>query len=441
MKILNIIYLNEGREDYALQTFGTTIENRMKSDHSNKLNSPKNVIAEFNRIDPKSLVWLCRMYCSHDFLIEDIPRLKDIIKSFYTNRSKLQVKDINQYKQVSDLEDAVEAVADALPASVDSRKAPASGEYVILINEGDFKVLSPKTKAASQYFGARTKWCTARTDNGCMFDSYNEDGSLYIIIDGTEKYQYHFGDNSFTFMDAKDNTVCFFEIEKLLKKSVKFEKMFKAQVVQLSEQYEGQSGHIYGPLYHVAKILSDSNSVSSEDYIQTLNFLEFIFNIPLTFDEVDLKKLNADCRFDIFFNDLPEIFTQILDSRSREVYDILVSTGNVVGAVKMYRDLSDVSDRDMVGFILDNYSKLGKFNANNPRSFQKTVEQVFSRYMEQEPQHILTTLKRFESLDGTLLGTITPYLIKAAKYYQELYSSGSRNEIYGNVLAYLGAIE
>uniref|UniRef100_A0A6C0JU29 Leucine-rich repeat domain-containing protein n=1 Tax=viral metagenome TaxID=1070528 RepID=A0A6C0JU29_9ZZZZ len=79
-------------------------------------------------------------------------------------------------------------------------------------------VYHPKTKEASCYYGQGTKWCTASTKSSNMFDTYNKDGPLYIIVPKDpkkegEKYQMHVQSQSL--MNKKDNAINIF---KLLKK-------------------------------------------------------------------------------------------------------------------------------------------------------------------------------------------------------------------------------
>lgn len=77
-----------------------------------------------------------------------------------------------------------------------------------VFNSPEWQIIIPKTWAASKYYGAETKWCTASRDCSDYFDSYTSDGPLYINIDkrnGVDKYQFHFESNSF--FDEEDNNL------------------------------------------------------------------------------------------------------------------------------------------------------------------------------------------------------------------------------------------
>ena len=59
----------------------------------------------------------------------------------------------------------------------------------------------PKTQAAACYLGQGTRWCTAATKAYNVFDDYNENGPLLVIIPAKpnhpgQKWQFHFHTNS-----------------------------------------------------------------------------------------------------------------------------------------------------------------------------------------------------------------------------------------------------
>jgi hypothetical protein len=77
-------------------------------------------------------------------------------------------------------------------------------------------IVQPLTKQGSCKYGKGTKWCTAATVSENMFENYNKQGPLYIIIpkdNPNDKYQIHFETNSV--MDSKDKE---FSSEQLLQK-------------------------------------------------------------------------------------------------------------------------------------------------------------------------------------------------------------------------------
>jgi len=124
----------------------------------------------------------------------------------------LPVRDMNQIKGLSALEDITEqyaekeSVSNREQASTEEQKFYDDGAAELLYNDAQIKVVIPKTVAAAQFFGKGTRWCTASKDDN-RFAYYNKKGPLYIVmLKGTNaKYQFHW--ESDQFMDTKDEGI------------------------------------------------------------------------------------------------------------------------------------------------------------------------------------------------------------------------------------------
>jgi hypothetical protein len=124
--------------------------------------------------------------------------IKDLLSKYEKFKSKLEInqRDINKLKY-DDVVGAIDTLIQkgALVSQTDKdkeRRKKAESEAEIAYQDDDVIVIIPKTMFASQYFGAGSDWCTARQDDkSCMFDSYDRDGTLYIIKDkhDNKKYQ------------------------------------------------------------------------------------------------------------------------------------------------------------------------------------------------------------------------------------------------------------
>jgi hypothetical protein len=73
----------------------------------------------------------------------------------------------------------------------------------------NFKLYHPETKEEACYYGKMTTWCTAATKSENMFDYYNSQGNLYIIVPEhperpNEKYQLSYARQEF--MDETQKT-------------------------------------------------------------------------------------------------------------------------------------------------------------------------------------------------------------------------------------------
>jgi hypothetical protein len=125
----------------------------------------------------------------------------------------LQARDVNQIRGLQVLEKIVdvypkeEIATNQEQVNAQEQEFYNSKNATLVYNDSQLKVVIPKTKESSCFFGKGTKWCTAATKNN-RFSRYNKkDDPLYIIIiKGTnEKYQFHFGSKQF--MNAEDTAI------------------------------------------------------------------------------------------------------------------------------------------------------------------------------------------------------------------------------------------
>lgn len=109
--------------------------------------------------------------------------LKEIllaVSKFDNQSQRLEIKDINQYKDIDQLFDALKKVGETARRTVD-----ITDDVEKIYEDNRFVVVSPKTHTASCYYGAGTKWCTSSKDSTSHFSTYKGNGELYYIIDKT----------------------------------------------------------------------------------------------------------------------------------------------------------------------------------------------------------------------------------------------------------------
>lgn len=156
----------------------------------------------------KHTQWILKQYKQQNIRQEDHPRIRETLSNFSQYRNRLQKKDINQYKSLSEIDDAVEPLLGQATSKKEEKKQ-AKIEGADLIHKGkDLSVYKIKTEEAACAYGAGTKWCTAaREKEKNMFDVYNSRGQLYVSINNktNEKRQFHFEDAQF--MDEKDRPI------------------------------------------------------------------------------------------------------------------------------------------------------------------------------------------------------------------------------------------
>ena len=162
--------------------------------------------------------WILRQYEKRKIRQEDHPRIKEALSNFETHKGKLEKKDINQYKSLSDVEDAVEPHLGTTTKRQEKKAIKSEGaDLVHNDEERGVTVHHIKTEQAACSYGAGTKWCTAgKKDN--MFNHYNEDGPMFVIQHGGRKYQFHNASNQL--MDEKDNRVEFKDLHPDIQKSL-----------------------------------------------------------------------------------------------------------------------------------------------------------------------------------------------------------------------------
>lgn len=223
------LVLLEDRTDQAIKDFGGKVGTALADDSSpNKPKTAEEAIRELAKISPTNIMWLSRMYAAKQFKLEDASRVKKTIETFDKVKKKLDVKDLNAYKTLNALYDAIEPHegAEEEVSKKQADKQIKTQETEVFLKEPDLLVLIPKSEAAACKYGAGTKWCTAADENN-MFSHYDAQGKLYIIIAPTlpkkkvgdneyeRKFQLHYQTDSF--MDERDQPVGTADISALSK--------------------------------------------------------------------------------------------------------------------------------------------------------------------------------------------------------------------------------
>lgn len=167
-------------------------------------------------IPGKYILWVAKQYKlslqQHKSLTrfkEDAYKYEEALKKFneLSVKNKIKDKDINHYKNISAVYDAVEKFED-VKSNRELEKNIKIGGAEKIFESDKWLVVVPKTEEAACYYGKGTRWCTSAVGGGNSFNDYNEDGSLFIFInkkDSNERYQLHVTTDQF--MDAKDEEV------------------------------------------------------------------------------------------------------------------------------------------------------------------------------------------------------------------------------------------
>lgn len=143
--------------------------------------------------------------------IEDIYKAEEPLRIYMKFKNRIHGLDLSKitFREFDDLMDEQAKT----PSGPDEEKAMTAGyfergEAELCLDDGDIRVISPKTEDAAQYFGRNTKWCTSAKSNN-LFKKYNRVGPLYIILFKSlnKRWQVHFGSGQY--MDEKDDDILF----------------------------------------------------------------------------------------------------------------------------------------------------------------------------------------------------------------------------------------
>ena len=201
------------KQKFILDQYKDKLSEIIKHDNSITRNpsyaSPEGLIAGFARHDPSGkhedyLNYMVRMYVNKNFRVEDLPRIEDELRKFDKLKPQLPNKDINSYKDLNQLYDAIDSVEPKLSKNASMELVKKAGTLV-LVDKPDFKLLKLKNYGAVKQYCSGTRWCF--TTDYDTFKDYS--GGLYLILAriGGEirKFAFHSGSNQF--MNERDYNI------------------------------------------------------------------------------------------------------------------------------------------------------------------------------------------------------------------------------------------
>jgi len=175
----------------------------------------KDIINHFaKKADPTSnkshSQWVLNQYKQGNIRQEDAGSIKKTLKDFDKSKDHLEKKDINQYKHVADLRDAVVSKVQIANDKEKEKKklADNKGEDLRQLYDKDgvtgFKI--PNRESSIRNYGAngtkaKTNWCTAANSTNNMFNHY-KGGKYTMHFPNGHVLQFHH--QSRQIMDEKD---------------------------------------------------------------------------------------------------------------------------------------------------------------------------------------------------------------------------------------------
>jgi hypothetical protein len=236
------------------------------------------------------------------FVDEDLPLAKEYLKIFDTNKRKSKFnelcknsfilkgisdpKDINQYKSLGQLYDAVDPFIEKDSSEMEKLlyKFVDSGLAEIPVRDRKFTLFIPKTRDASVLFNKFTNWCTAKPNNG-MFTNYtnnktpnNKKSQIFIIIKN-EFFDGILNDDTLHQIHFETNQI---KCRKNLLNVDIFEKIIL--------QSDGLSNYFYEVLMKMAKQINSTENNIYLNYLMTFGFSDVLFEFyDSNIDVIKLK--------------------------------------------------------------------------------------------------------------------------------------------------------
>ena len=130
-------------------------------------------------IQPKYFDWVGKTLDAINF-DEKLSVISNNLNNFSKVGTNLPKTDINQYKTIDELVDALESYKNR-----SRRDYEVMSGANLIYDDGRYFVVNPLTHDSSCYFGSGTKWCTAASTDQ-HFQTYNDDGKLFYILDRTK---------------------------------------------------------------------------------------------------------------------------------------------------------------------------------------------------------------------------------------------------------------
>lgn len=157
--------------------------------------------------------WIVNQYKKQSIRQEDAPQIKSTLNDFETVKNRLEKKDINQYKDIGELRDAVATQKSQVVKAVKAKKASAERKTADLEKMYDedgvtgYKI--PNKESSIRNYGPagevkQTHWCTAANSGNNMFNHY-KGGKYTMHFPNNEVLQFHHQSNQI--MDKHDRPI------------------------------------------------------------------------------------------------------------------------------------------------------------------------------------------------------------------------------------------
>ena len=318
-----------------------------------------NTLAEFDPTPNQNYFqWLFNQWKKGEFrLLEDSEKINELLGFFDEHKNDLNKKDINQYT-VKELHETVKQYMASGGNEKIERQLIARNEAEIVFEEGEIRIIVPKTVKASKYFAQDANWCTKYPKN---FKNYSSEGPLYIIeVSDRPIFQLHF--ESGEFMDANDEEHSLIDIF--------FHTVFGKDIFRFFEEQgyftefdvikEGnQYYYIIVDIPELAKLIPIGRQNLSPDYVE----------LVLTGDDDELFELNETIPPSIItIKGSEEKSVEVINNKLKEILNDDQYNFIIGGDVE---DLYDAIDE-----IIDDYNFINTDESNDVEFSEDTISKL-----------------------------------------------------------------
>jgi len=141
------------------------------------------IVRVSSEVEPKHkyLIWLAKSLTKpttdEAAFAEELANAQELLMRFNTIGSNLPIKDISQYKSISELAEAIKTYENRQRRTI--KKVDGAD---IIYDDDDYTIVHPKEYKASCFYGKGSKWCTASEDSDSNWRRYNEDAKLFYFL-------------------------------------------------------------------------------------------------------------------------------------------------------------------------------------------------------------------------------------------------------------------
>ena len=143
--------------------------------------------------------WILNKYNKGIIKNDDFENVTKALEFFNKHKNRFKNRDLNTYKTLQELEDAIEEVEAADPTKSQLKRmvqrTDLDKDAPLFMQTKNFDIYIPLTYEASCKLGTNTEWCTATRSDRRYYDNYTrDDNKLYVMINRKNpqiKYQWN----------------------------------------------------------------------------------------------------------------------------------------------------------------------------------------------------------------------------------------------------------